>query len=120
MSSHVDLDIPLNNSLVLPAELVAQPAHRAVFPAGLQAQHSQRLWNHHPLLVIVRRWDTLEGLETGHGGGAAGSLVRDHATDGAPEHLGGSAEVPWAAASGIVARLLAEEGLVLYCCIDKH
>ena len=41
--------------------------------------------------------------------------MRDHAADGAPEHLGRGAEVPGAAAGGVVAGLLAQEGLVLYC-----
>lgn len=68
--------------------------------------------------MIIRWWDALEGLETGHGSSAAGGLVRDHATDGTPEHLGWAAEVPWSTAGRVVAGLLAEEGLVLYCCVD--
>ena len=42
----------------------------------------------------------------------------DHAANGAPEHLGRGAEMPWAAASRVVAGLFAEEGLVLHCSIE--
>ena len=54
-----------------------------------------------------------KGLEALEGRGAAGGLVGDHAADGAPEHLAGLAVVPWATAQGVVAGLLAEEGLVV-------
>ena len=108
-------DIPLNNIPVLPSEFVAQPAQRTVLPSRLQPQHSKCLWNYHALLVVVWRWYTFEGLETLHGSRATGSLMWNHAADGAPEHLRRSAVVPWATSFGVVTGLLAEEGLVLYC-----
>ena len=86
--------VPGNNILVLPAELVAESADGAVLAAGLEAEDTEGLGNDHALLVVVRRRDTIEGLQALQSGGTTGSLVRDHTTDGAPEHLGGSAVVP--------------------------
>lgn len=84
---------PGNDILVLPAKLVAQAADGAVLAAGLEAEDAEGLGNDHALDVVVGRGNTVKGLEALHGSGAAGGLVRDHAPDGAPEHLGGSAEV---------------------------
>ena len=92
-----------------------QPAHRTILPARLQPQHPQRLRHYHSLPHVVRWWYALECLQALHCFGAALGFVRDHATDCTPEHLGWGAVVPWAAAFGVVAGLLAEEGLVLYC-----
>ena len=86
--------VPGNNILVLPAELVAESADGAVLAAGLEAEDTEGLGDDHALLVVVRRRDTIEGLQALQSGGTTGSLVRDHTTDGAPEHLGGSAVVP--------------------------
>ena len=86
--------VPGNNILVLPAELVAESADGAVLAAGLEAEDTEGLGNDHALLVVVRRRNTIEGLQALQSGGTTGSLVRDHTTDGAPEHLGGSAVVP--------------------------
>jgi len=112
------LDLPpllesSNNIPVLPPELVSQPPNRAVLPPRLQPQHAQRLRHYHPLLAVVRRGHALEDLQTLHGFRAALGLVRDHAADGAPEHLGWGAEMPGTTPGGIVASLFAEEGLVL-------
>merc|ERR1719270_447336 len=49
--------------------------------------------DNHPLLLVIRRWDTLECLEPLHGLLSSLCLVRDHASNGPPEHLGGSPEV---------------------------
>lgn len=65
--------------------------------------------------MVVGRGDALESLKAVHGSGTTLSLVRDHATDGAPEHLGRRTVVPWATARGVETGLLAEEGLVLHC-----
>ena len=111
----IGINAPRHHIPVLPAELMTQPAHGAVFPPRFQAQHPQCLRHHQPLLAVVRRGYALEHLQALHGLGAAVGLVRDHAADGTPEHLGGRAVVPGPAAGGIVAGLLAEEGLVLYC-----
>jgi hypothetical protein len=137
--------VPGDNVLVLPAELVAESADGAVLAAGLEAEDTEGLGNDHALLVVVRRRNTIEGLQALKSGSTTGSLVRDHATDGAPEHLGGSAVVPgtyvqvsdqankrvscqmaeetsWiyglhTTTGSVVTRLLAQEGLVLHCCV---
>ena len=85
----------------------------AVLAAGLQPQDSQSLGNDNALLLVVWGRDTLEGLQTLHSGVTAGSLVRDHATNGAPEHLGGSAEVEGTTTGRVEPGLLAHESLVL-------
>lgn len=84
---------PLNNILVLPANLVAQTADSAVLAAGLQPQDAESLGNHHLLDLVVGRGDTLEDLEALKGGGTTGGLVGDHAADGLVEDTRGSAEV---------------------------
>ena len=93
---------------------MAETTDSAVLASGLEPQDTEGLGNDDALLLVVRGRDTLEGLKTLHSGVAAGSLVRDHATDGAPEHLGGSAEVEGTTTSGVVPGLLAHERLVLY------
>lgn len=87
------MGIPSNNILVLPAELVSETANSAVLAAGLQPQYAQRLGNDDALLLVVRSGDTLESLQALESGLTAGGLVRNHAADGTPEHLGGGAEV---------------------------
>lgn len=114
MQRHIP-NVLVNNVAVLPAELTAETADGAVLAAGLEAEDTERLGDDHALLVVVGRGDTLEGLQAVHGGGTTLSLVRDHATDGAPEHLGRRTVVPWATARGVETGLLAEEGLVLHC-----
>ena len=85
--------IPRNNILVRPSNLVAQSANGAVLAAGLQPQYPQRLGDNNALLLVVGSGDTLEGLQALESRFTAGGLVGNHAADGAPEHLGGSAEV---------------------------
>lgn len=101
--------------LVLPSELVSETADSAELAAGLEAEHTEGLWDDHALLVVVWWWDTLEGLQALHGLSTTLGLVWDHATDGAPEHLGWGSEVPWSTAHGVVTSLLAEECGVLHC-----
>lgn len=72
---------------------MAQPAHSAVFSAWLQPQYPQCLRYNHSLLFVVGRWDTLKDLETLQCGGTAGSLVRDHTTDGLVEYPGWGAKM---------------------------
>lgn len=119
---HASSGVPnvlLDNIAVLPAELTAETADGAVLAAGLEAEDTEGLGDDHALLVVVGRRDTLEGLQAVHGSGTTLSLVRDHATDGAPEHLGRRTVVPWTTARGVETGLLAEEGLVLHC-IRNH
>lgn len=86
-------NIPRNNVLVLPADLVAETTDGAVLATRLQSQDTEGLGNNHLLLLVVRGRDTLEDLEALKGGGTAGGLVGDHAADGLVEDAGGSAEV---------------------------
>lgn len=72
---------------------MGQAANGAELAAGLQAQDAQGLGNDHLLLLVVRGGDTLEDLEALQGGGTAGGLVGDHATDGLVEDAAGGAEV---------------------------
>lgn len=72
---------------------MAETTDSAVLASGLQAEHAEGLGHDNALLLVVGWGDTFEGLQTLHRGVTAGGLVRNHATDGAPEHLGGSAEV---------------------------
>lgn len=108
-------NVLVNDVAVLPAELTAETADGAVLAAGLEAEDTEGLGDDHALLVVVGRGDTLEGLQAVHGSVTTLGLVRDHATDGAPEHLGRRTVVPWTTARGVETGLLAEEGLVLHC-----
>lgn len=93
LQRRVSHDIPSNNILVLPANLVAQTADSAVLAAGLQAKDAQSLGNNHLLLSVIGRGNTLEDLEALHGGSTAGGLVGHHATDCLVEDSRGGAEV---------------------------
>lgn len=104
---------PSNNILVLPANLVAQPANRAVLAARLQSQDTQGLGDDHLLLLVVRGRDTFEDLEAFKGGGTAGGLVRDHTADSLVEDARGGAEMEGATAGGVVTGHLAEVRVVL-------
>lgn len=86
-------DAPRDNILVLPADLVAETADSAVLAAGLEAEDAESLGNDHLLLLVVRGRNALEDLEALKGGGTAGGLVGDHATNGLVEDARGGAEV---------------------------
>ena len=86
-------DAPRNNILVLPADLVAQPADGAILATGLESEDAEGLGHHHLLLLVVRGRDTLEDLEPLESGGTTGGLVGDHATNGLVKDAGGGAEV---------------------------
>lgn len=58
----VSRNVLLNDVSVLPAELVAQSADSAVLLARPQAEHTECLGDHHPLLAVIWRWDTLKGF----------------------------------------------------------
>ena len=86
-------NIPRNNILVLPADLVAETANSAELAAGLQTEDTESLGNNDLLLLVVGGRDTLEDLESLKSGSAAGGLVRDHAADGLVEDSRGGTEV---------------------------
>merc|ERR1719447_1096003 len=52
-----------NNVLVLPANLMSEPAQRAKPPSVLQPQNLQGRWDDHELLFVIGRGNSLEGLE---------------------------------------------------------
>ena len=99
---------------------MGQAADGAELAAGLQAQDAQSLGDDHLLLLVVGGRDTLEDLEALHGGGTAGGLVGDHATDGLVEDAGGSAEVEGTTTGRVETGHLAEVGVVLHCYRDSY
>jgi hypothetical protein len=64
--------------------------HCTVFPPWLQPQDPQSLWHDHPLLLIIKRRDTLKEFQAFKGSSAASGLMRYHASDGTEEDLGRS------------------------------
>ena len=94
---------------------MAETADGAVLATGAQTQDTESLGDDNALLAVVGRGDTLEDLQALHGGGTAGSLVGDHATDSLVEDARGSAEVEGTTASGVETSHLAEVGVVLHC-----
>ena len=62
-------------------------------PAGLEPQNLECRGDDHPLFLVIRWWDTLEGLEPLHGFLALLALVWDHSPHGAPKDLGWGTEV---------------------------
>merc|ERR1719295_1117523 len=97
-----------NNVLVLPANLMSEPAQRTEPPSVLQPQNLQGRWDDHELLFVIGRGNSLKGLEPLEGILSALSLVGGHATHGAPEDLGGSPEVEGPTGRLDVAALLQE------------
>jgi len=86
-------DALLDNILVLPANLVAQTANRAILPAGLQTEDAKSLGHDHLLHLVIRGRDAFEDLQSLHGGCAAGRLVGNHAAYRLVEDSGGGSEV---------------------------
>ncbi|KAI6776373.1 hypothetical protein HG530_000318 [Fusarium avenaceum] len=86
-------NIPSNDVLVLPANLVRQTTDSAELAAGLESENAESLGNDDLLGLVVGRGDTLEDLKALESGGTTSSLVRHHTTDGLVEDSGGSAEV---------------------------
>ena len=85
---------------------------RTVLATGLQTQYPESLRDNHALLSVVGRRDALEQLEALQSSRAAGSLVGNHATDGAVEDLGGSAVMEGAGLFGVDDVALVEEVVV--------
>ena len=88
--------------------LVTESAERAVLPASLQSEDLQSRWDDHLLLLVIRRRNSLESLQTLEGILPSLGLVRNHPSDSSPEDLGGSPEVEGTTAGLHVASLLQE------------
>mmetsp|Transcript_23637 Transcript_23637/g.89768 ORF Transcript_23637/g.89768 Transcript_23637/m.89768 type:complete len:208 (+) Transcript_23637:421-1044(+) len=99
----------LHEVAVLPSHGVGEVAELAEVAAGAELKDAEGLGHDHALHLVERGGDALESLQAGHGGSAPRSLVRDHATDGTPEHAGRGAEVHGAAAARVGVPLLVEE-----------
>lgn len=114
-SADVGFYQPCNNVLVFPANLVRQSTNSAELSTRLQSQYSESLWYNHSLLLVVWWWDTLKHLQSFHGGGTSGGLMRNHASDGFVEDTRGGSEVEWTTAGWVVSGDLAEVGMILHC-----
>jgi len=79
--------------LVLPANLGGETADLAESTTWLQLEDAESRWHDLTLDLVVWWWDTLEGLEALESLLAAGSLVWDHAANGAEKDLAWRAEV---------------------------
>ena len=94
---------------------MAQTANGAVLATGLKSEDTESLGNNHLLLLVIRRRDTLENLETLKSSSTTGGLVRDHAADSLVEDSGRGAEVEGTTTSGVVSGHLSQIGMVLDC-----
>merc|ERR1719234_2276766 len=74
----------------------------------LQPQNLESRWDDHEILPVLRRGNTLKGLEPPQGVLATLSLVGGHASHSAPEDLGWSPEVEGSTGWLDVAALLQE------------
>jgi len=83
----------LHHFLILPANLVRETTKRAVLSARFQADDAHRVRRHFSLLMIVRRWNALENLQIVQRARSTLTLVRNHASNGAPEDATRSAKV---------------------------
>merc|ERR1719206_18692 len=97
-----------HNALVLPADLVSEPAKGAEPPSVLQPQNLKSRGDDHQLLLVIGRGHTLEGLQPLQSVLATLGLVGGHATDGAPEDLGWCPEVEGSTGGLDVATFLQE------------
>ena len=86
--------------------------HGAVLATRLQSEDTQSLRDNHPLLLIVRRGNTLKELETLQSSSTASSLVGDHTANGPVENLGGCAVVEGAGFFGVDNVAFVEEVVV--------
>jgi len=109
----LSLNLPLglegsNDVLVLPADLVSEPAKRAEPPAVLQPQHLEGGRDDHLFLFVIWGRHSLEALQSLESFLSTLSLVRSHSAHGAPEDLGRSTEVERSTAGLYVTTLLQE------------
>lgn len=84
---------PVNNVLVVPSDLGANPLEGAELPSGLQSEDTEGGRDNHLLDSVLGGGDTLVKLKSLEGGGTSRSLVGNHTADGLVEDSGRSAEV---------------------------
>lgn len=84
---------PVNNILVVPSDLGANPLDGAVLPSGLQSEDTESGGDDHLLDSVLGGGDTLVKLESLEGGGTSRALVGDHTADSLVEDSGRSTEV---------------------------
>jgi hypothetical protein len=92
----------------------------AVLPARLQSQYSESSRDDDSLLLVVRRWDTLEELESLNGSCASWCLVRQHSSDGSEEDLAWCSEVERTGFLGVDQMSLVQELVVAELCIISY
>lgn len=103
-----------DDGAVLPANLLSEVAQDGDTAVGRKLEGAESLRNNNALNLVIRRRDTLENLQVSQSGGTTSGLVRQHATDGAPEHLGWGAEVEGTTAR-VGVNVLAQERQELHC-----
>ena len=91
---------------------MAEPSQRAELPTTLQSEDLQSRWDHHLLLLVVRRRNSLECLQTLESILSSLGLVRSHSSDGSPEDLGGGSEVE-SSTAGLDVTSLSQEVKIL-------
>jgi len=77
----------LDEVALVPAVDLGDILEDAELAVGLHADVLESVRDNHTLLQVVGVRDTVEGLETVHGGGATGTLVRDHAANATQQDL---------------------------------
>lgn len=102
----------LEEVLVLPANLVGEVTEDGVVATGLEADNAEGCWDYSALLLVKGVGDALKSAEAAKGVLATGTLLVDHAADGAPDHLGRGLKVVGATARVSVHALLAELGIL--------
>merc|ERR1719414_108305 len=107
------LDLPLglqslDDVLVFPSDLMSESAKAAEPPAVLEPEDLEGGGDDHPLLLVVGRGHSLEGLQTLQSGLPALGLVGDHPANTSVEDLAGGAEMEGASSGQDVAPLLQE------------
>ena len=79
--------------LLAPSDLRGEVAQGAELAEVTQFDASHGVRHAELLLSVVGGGNALEHFEAAQSSGSTGGLVRDHASDGAPEDTGGSAVV---------------------------
>ena len=87
---------------------MSQSAQNTVSSASLQSENLQSRGDHHLLLLVIWRWNSLECLQPLESILSSLCLVWDHASHTSPEDLGWSSEVESSTAGLNVAPLSQE------------